>query len=235
MHWLLTLTISMCRVASIKLQIWNGRGWISCGRAVKRCTHFSLNIVYFWQVFRLPVLLQTTAPVPRAEFRSKVTRARFVHTPYVLYVCMYIYVSLSTFMSVYLVPSPNQCCVVLCWIIILLNWLKKENYDRESNIDKAKRHNRRKIIFMHNLSSTKASLKQKILCVWLAYYLLLQLQQLLLFLLQHLQLLLCRDHCMRQWLERHLGRRAQGCRSFTNGSRWQATHCWCHAKSTHWY
>lgn len=68
----------------------------------------------------------------------------------------------------------------------------------------------------------------------MVFHLLLQLQQLLLFLLQDLQLLLCGHHGMGQRLERHLGSRAQSCRSFTNRSCRQAAHRRRHTKCTHW-
>lgn len=64
--------------------------------------------------------------------------------------------------------------------------------------------------------------------------LLLQFEQLLLFLLEHLQLLLCRHHGVGQRLQSHLGGRAQRRRRLAHRARRQATHCWGDPKRAHW-
>lgn len=69
----------------------------------------------------------------------------------------------------------------------------------------------------------------------IASNLLLKLQKLLLFLLQHLELLLGWGHCMRERLQSYLGCWTQCCRGFPNRSRWETTNCWGNPKSTHWH
>lgn len=69
----------------------------------------------------------------------------------------------------------------------------------------------------------------------IASNLLLKLQKLLLFLLQHLELLLGWGHCMRERLQSYLGCWTQCCRGFPNCSRWETTNCWGNPKGTHWH
>lgn len=69
----------------------------------------------------------------------------------------------------------------------------------------------------------------------MASNLLLKLQKLLLFLLQHLELLLGWGHCMRERLQSYLGCWTQCCRGFPNCSRREATNCWGNPKGTHWH